>query len=166
MFSDRLRLYLFVQIIDSCSQSQRNVILENYVNFYKLLGQHALKLPFPARLLPILPPAWNILENSGHERLLLCLQWSIWLIFFNSLIVLWARLILFQNRQMALLRFVCVPCIVYLNAIVSNYFNLSHMDITELPWCWPRVSHFPKLLHLFNCIRKEYVCVVIVKNIL
>ena len=51
----------------------------------------------------------------------------------------------------------CVPCIVYLNAIVSN-FNLSHMDITELLWCWPRVSHFPKLLHLFKCVRKEYMC--------
>ena len=81
----------------------------------------------------------------------------IWLIFFNSLIVLWARLISLQNRQMALLRFVCVPCIVYLNAIVSN-FNLSHMDVTELLWRWPRVSHFPKLLHLSKCIRKEYRC--------
>ena len=60
---------------------------------------------------------------------------------------------------MALLRFVCVPCIVFVNAIVFN-FNQSHMDITELLWCWRRISHFPKLLHLFNCV----TCVRIISH--
>ena len=60
---------------------------------------------------------------------------------------------------MALLRFVCVPCVVFLNAIVFN-FNQSHMDMTELLWCWRRISHFPKLLHLFNCV----TCVRIISH--
>ena len=66
---------------------------------------------------------------------------------------------------MALLRFVCVPCIVFLNAIVFN-FNQSHMDITELLWSADVGFHIS--LSSYTSLIALHVCesLVIVKNIL
>ena len=95
-------------------------------------------------------------------RLLLCLQWSIWFDWFSLIVWLCSGRGSFYSKTGKWPYWgLCVyhVYIVFLNAIVFN-FNQSHMDITELLWCWRRISHFPKLLHLFNCV----TCVRIISH--